>query len=506
MSAHDETYGNRGLKENLAKNRKPNVSNSEFIVKMVVIDILLEPGLINKEKLAFYKNVLRVKNIENLIVAPRNSIIAKFIQTNNTMATANEDSFVVPPFFPSHLSLPCKAGEVVWCYFDNVNDKESYPYYWISKVPTNNLVDDVNHTHYPRMFDFINIALSAKEAQEYANLSEEEKASKLKKTFENKIIYSKNEKDITDNIEDELAGTLEFLDKINKNGEQKFGWNNDNPFLDILQDSDGSRITAYEAVPRFQKRPSDIAIEGSNNTLIVLGTDRQGPAFDFELDSNGLTKLKPTGELKSGAGAIDIVVGRGQSDTTAGKVAINTLQRNEIEKNFFETKSDVANNNFKSFEGDPSFRFDKSRIYVSQNSIVDRLISKNNSESFNSIVENNSEEASCIVLKSDKIRLVARKDFQIIVKSDDSDDNDENLENYSSITLKSSGEIIIKPSKDGVIKLGSENASKPILCSGIPANPVGGIIQGASPIISSLGSTIGAGGANGTFSKKVLIE
>ena len=71
------------------------------------------------------------------------------------------------------------------------------------------------------------------------------------------------------------------------------------------KDSMGAKLVTYESVPRFRKRPGDIALEGSNNTLIVLGTDRKDD-------------LKKT-DFKESAGTIDIVAGRGQSKKEYGK-------------------------------------------------------------------------------------------------------------------------------------------------------------------------------------------
>jgi len=41
-----------------------------------------------------------------------------------------------------------------------------------------------------------------------------------------------------------------------------------------------NKVVTKEPVPRFNKRPGDTVFAGSNNTLIVLGEDRTGPAID----------------------------------------------------------------------------------------------------------------------------------------------------------------------------------------------------------------------------------
>ena len=52
------------------------------------------------------------------------------------------------PFFSSHLCLPVKPGEHVWCFYDNVGGKKIG--YWISRKIAFLPVEDANYTHYDR--------------------------------------------------------------------------------------------------------------------------------------------------------------------------------------------------------------------------------------------------------------------------------------------------------------------------------------------------------------------
>lgn len=122
-----------------------------------------------------------------------------------------------------------------------------------------------------------------------------------------------------------------------------------------------------ETVPRFTKRVGDQVIQGSNNTLLVLGTDRarNGPA---SVD-DGLGHVNaPDGGRD--AGAIHIVAGR----RDAG--------------------------------GDPDMSADAAFIYVSMKSNVDGNLGLSG-------VEGDAGVASTVTLKADTVRLVVRDDLKI---------------------------------------------------------------------------------------------
>ena len=125
-----------------------------------------------------------------------------------------------------------------------------------------------------------------------------------------------------------------------------------------------------EEVPRFRRRYGDQAFEGSNNTLIVLGTDRakKGPA---SID-DGLGHVDASGKGK-GTGTIHMVVGRKKAD--------------------------------------PDFQKDDAFIYVTQKSKVDDNLDLGS-------VESATNDKSAAILKADLLRLVARKNLKICVNDD----------------------------------------------------------------------------------------
>lgn len=111
-----------------------------------------------------------------------------------------------------------------------------------------------------------------------------------------------------------------------------------------------------EKVPKFTARVGDRIIEGSNNTIIILGRDR------------------PT-DVKSGqtenAGTIDLISGRAKDE-------------------------------------DIDFANDKSRVYVSMNTDPDG--------NFNVNVGDSASPGAAIVIKSDEIRVIARNGMKLVVE------------------------------------------------------------------------------------------
>jgi hypothetical protein len=119
--------------------------------------------------------------------------------------------------------------------------------------------------------------------------------------------------------------------------------------------------TVNENVPDFVKRLGDQTLQGSNNTIVVFGRDRvkKGPATVDD------------GVAGKGAGAIHVIVGR-------------------ADKN-----------------GNPDIDADLATAYVSMKSDIDAALG--------TTVEGTSSNVPAIALKSDALRLVARKDLKIVI-------------------------------------------------------------------------------------------
>ena len=125
-----------------------------------------------------------------------------------------------------------------------------------------------------------------------------------------------------------------------------------------------------EEVPRLRRRYGDHVVEGSNNTAIILGTDRakKGPA---SID-DGLGHVKATNDGK-GTGTIHIVAGRQVSD--------------------------------------PDMVKDESFVYITRKSKVDDNLDLGS-------VESASNDMPAVIAKSDLVRIVARKNLKVCLNDD----------------------------------------------------------------------------------------
>ena len=57
---------------------------------------------------------------------------------------------------------------------------------------------------------------------------------------------------------------------------------------------------------------------------------------------------------------------------------------------------------------------------------------------------------------------------------------------WAAIVLRSNGDIIFRPSKNGFIKLGGDDADKGLVCSDTPVTTVSGSIKG-NPLVTTMG-------------------
>lgn len=453
-----------------------SVSSSNFI-RMIVMDVVIDPNvdLVDEEKINSW-HALRVSNMHYATVAPRNTIIAKRVGEES-------DPMFVFPFFPSHLSMPCKPGECVWVMLEKPDIPESDIAFWFSRVQEIHTSDDVNHTHPGRSFES-SLTPSTKERLDNEQSGKAETGENVIHELRNGPVLKKNNSD-----ERVTAGEGHILV-----GEEE------DVFERIIQDSNASKLVTYQSVPRFRKRPGDLSFEGSNNTLIVLGTDRSGSLEKSRHES----------------GAIDIVAGRGQTEDTHGVPASTTSifafkgkGKGEELKKELNKSIDLL----KPKEGDPDFINDRSRILVSQKTSVDENFGlKDYNKSLK--IEDDKDGDAGIVIKSDKIRLIARSDVEIIVTNFETKqsvdktsikDESKKPENWASIVIRKNGDVVITPAKEGYIKLGGDDANLAVLCS--QAVPAQGQVKG-TPIVDTMGGTLGAEGTKptGEFATKVLLK
>jgi hypothetical protein len=465
-------------------------------VKMIVMDVIFDPNHDSTDELKKnYWQSAGVINMDWVDVLPRNTIIAKLVGEQS-------NPIFVFPFFPSHLAFPCKPGEAVWAMFEepDVNlNASSLRAYWFCRITEPHHVDDVNHTHAARVF----------EPELFSN------AEKRFKGEENPIHELRN-------------GPVLEVNGIRSTSYEKnvLVGESEDIFEQLISKSDASKIISYESIPRYRKRPGDIALEGSNNTLIVLGTDRSTPGTgvaqyvssktDEEIATRTNVASYPTSDFKNSAGSIDLVVGRGQTSLTSGIRASTTSINNASERIEIKKELDKTIDKLDLFEGDSDFSNDRSRILLSQRTKVDEKfgLTVHNSENFK--VSDSETGDSAVVIKSDKVRIIARSDLQFLVtnfsEANSPDDiaikRDSNAEyEWASVTIKSNGDIIFKPGWKGYIKLGAEDADKAILCTDKPAIKNEGTVSYSPGLITTGASVVGTGqSGQGTFATRVLVK
>jgi hypothetical protein len=480
-----EGSGDETLRQRAAY--RPPESQQPAWLRFIVLDVISDPTQIDSIKLSHWEHDLGVANIQYATIAPRNSIIARRVMGNGS--GASEKVVVLWPGVPSHISMPAKPGEHVWGFFENPVAKSNDLGYWLWKIAQPHHVDDQNYTHADRTLDpsFV------------PGLSDVfEGTADPKYEFHNGAVGKDTE-----------SGDRYVI------GDTSTAPGDDTFYPNLLQNSDAGKIAQYEAVPRYRKRPQDVAFEGSNNTLIVLGTDRTGPLATYTQDPNkGMVPGPVTADIAGGgAGAIDIVAGRGQTQATGGTPVSNTLNNKEIGK-------DKAN--LQVTEGDVDWINDRSRVLTAQKTKIDtnlnitNVVSAHSSQS--SITDGNGEGG--IVVKTDKVRIIARHDVIILVTAATATDANGNVQDpgtggatvdstkCASIILRANGDIVFTPSSTGVIRLGGDDATLSPLCTRV-GNSAGmpSPIPPPSPIVDTMGgSQGGADGLNGTFATKVLLK
>jgi len=446
--------------------------------RYVVLDVVSDPNLYSedtdfaKEQIDKW-NQIGVSNIQFARFLPRNTIIGK--RLNNSLASQANNPIFLFPLLPSHLALPCKPGEHVWVFYESSDDRNVG--YWLCRITELGHIDDVNHSHMPRVGE---PTFFPGGTYDTANNVETDYTLRPGRS----AIDSESGERIT------AISSTTVLDE-----KETF-------YEDLVTKSNASKLSTYEPIPRFKKRPGDVAIEGSNNSLIVLGTDRLSSA------------KKNESEARLGAGSIDIVVGRGQTKRTLG----NTVATKSLDgKTLLHEETDKRYDKVVSEEGDLDLKNDRSRIAISQSTKVDKnfgIADKSYHATTNTPgkpvtsggVE---EETGAITIKSDKIRLIARCDVEILVTGFENDDAGkkkslENADNFAAIVIKSNGDIILRPSGRGVLKLGGDDANLAVLCNeSVPG--VEGTITSA-PIVDTMGGSQGQGGPAGQFATKVLLK
>lgn len=357
--------------------------------RAVVVDVIADPTALTDDQMTQLED--SVANPELVEGMPFNSILGRIVTDSQDLGHPSVHIFY--PMFPTHFQLPVKPGEQVIIMYEDYFRMGNAVGYWLTRPMGARQVEDINYTHADRVFDPYNHPRNIS-----PNIMSRLTASAP--TFPN-------------------GGSTPESFSLRPSGST-------NPYNDIVSKATVLPMMTFEPVPRQKKRPGDFLIQGSNNALIRLGTDRTGPIMPVT-GTNGKDIL----EL---AGSIDLVAGLGSvrklpvnensdpsedtNNPTAPRVIQNTRQNKEVYKTPYRSqKSDNVK------EGDPDFMRDLSRLYVAMKTKGDLNFKTNfggqggifpsSEEKVMQKVEDLPSDAQngqpFIVLKSEQLRLIATK-------------------------------------------------------------------------------------------------
>jgi hypothetical protein len=400
--------------------------------RAVVAEVIHDPAVMSAEVLTDMRARYNVSDPNRLASAPRNSIIA--IVIDEGAAKRDSTTFVCLPLFPPHLCLPVKVGEQVWIINETAGERSTVPR-WICRVPEIDAIDDVNYTHADRRFESSGNRGTAERAQ----------------------------------ATEDSAAPPGFPNGTNTPEGLSLPGNNDT-YNVLWQQAYSTPSVTPEPVPRFTKRPGDMAIQGSNNTLICLGQDRGIPATGGAPDvalSNATTRRAEnqpgqpatpkasgpvTNNSSTGRGAIDIVAGRGANPRTAAETITNEREFEEVDKTP-EKRTNIANQLSVPAEGDPDFQHDLSRVYVTMQTDIDSNLALEFPNPRTGATVQPVAGDAAVIIKSNHARVVARQDGSIrIVKEGVADSN------RAVIIMEADGTVMIDGPKV-VIGSGAEGAN-----------------------------------------------
>lgn len=371
--------------------------------KAVVIDVICDLSLVTDE---IKENIgLSVNNPELIDMMPVNTIIARLI--SDDMGNLGSGNTLLFPFFSSHLMMPVQPGEVVHVVYPDYTGKGMRLGYWMSRIHGYRINEDPNYTHHDRQYD---------EENDPAQISTSEQ-----------------------NLDSNETHVPGFPNGLPQHPTLKPEVDYKEPFEIIMENAIASRMRTPEPVPRWNKRPGEFIIQGSNNALICLGEDRAGSALYNEED-----------EVRGFSGTVDIVAGRGRyvgddssidPEDTAPRVIKNSREELETDKTPFRSSDSTGSRKSDNIiEGDPDYINDAARLYLSMQTNGDRkfgIEELNFPEGILPIVQPEGEDGSNLnrsygILKADHIRTIARRNKDkniegtvLILREGDSEDEED---------------------------------------------------------------------------------
>jgi hypothetical protein len=236
---------------------------------------------------SYSRNGLLGNQLSNIVInpweygiMPDNSVIAYII--DKKASVKGMLPVICYPFFPSHFSLPVKPGEHIWIIKESAYSREVY--YWMCRKTGAKYTEDTNYTHLERL-EAINEELIPGDTQINGSLFVHHVAEpSALNTFNNMIDTNLPEGFSNGRI---VAESLAFKEEFTS-----------------------------EPVPPVRKKCGDTLIQGSNNNLIHLTTEKFLRNEDNSLYFTGKTtqlsgdnSVSQTGRMPLSP-AIDICVGR----------------------------------------------------------------------------------------------------------------------------------------------------------------------------------------------------
>tara|TARA_B100000683_G_scaffold236547_1_gene241183 strand:- start:178 stop:1872 length:1695 start_codon:yes stop_codon:yes gene_type:complete len=401
---------------------------SKVFQRAVVVEVLNDVSLRSAEEI----ETLSQNTVDpaSLKYAPRNSLIVRLYASGADKSGTKD--LLCYPFFPPHFAMPIKQGEQVWVFAESPDVPQKVAY-WIARIPEADFVDDINYTHGDRKF-----SIAVDKTEELSDLEEEPEDEDPPPED------ADPPPEITGNKEpDTLPGPPAFnngateqgddaattLSQPQKEGAPEGEAEEGDPIYEVIfTGSLGGQAFALEPVPRFTKRPGDLVLQGSHNSLICLGTDRGWTVESRPDGADFSNAFTPDGEgLRPFSGTVDIVAGRGmfagdldpdkaELVDTEPRVIENARGALEVDKNpasYFgdDIRKDIElNRQDVAVEGDPDFVYDASRVYVSMNTDGDTNLdlASHTPEFVKEAGAEPIDESPYVIVKSNEIRIVSR--------------------------------------------------------------------------------------------------
>ena len=241
---------------------------------------------------SYSRNELLGNQLSNIVInpweygiMPDNSVIAYII--DKKASVKGMLPVICYPFFPSHFSLPVKPGEQIWIIKESAYSREAY--YWMCRKTGAKYTEDTNYTHLERL-EAINEELMPLQTQQ-----------------------SSATRSLINSTTTEPRELNNFSNMIDPN--LPAGYSNGRIVAESLAFKE--EFTS-EPVPPVRKKCGDTLIQGSNNNLIHLTTEKFLRNEENSLYFTGKTAQLPdtvsnsvaqTGRMPLSP-AIDICVGR----------------------------------------------------------------------------------------------------------------------------------------------------------------------------------------------------